>query len=149
MKGYFQKNILPLLQGSSSELAKAHSLFRLSAANNGVMPVSKYFEADITILGFSIPCVGFLMVKDPNTLLEPQHTTQLPGVVRLQLNLVLGVRSSGGSMGLILLRNSVTHKTCLSSCSFCSTLFLLSIRASYKVKLILHSTQTNVSSSGD
>ena len=45
------------------------------------MPVSKYFEADITILGFPILHVRFLVVKDPNTLLEPQHTTQLPGVV--------------------------------------------------------------------
>ena len=52
---------------------KLHSLFKLSAANNGVMPVSSYFEADINLLGFRVPKVGFLVVKDPNTLLEPQH----------------------------------------------------------------------------
>ena len=39
------------------------------------MLVSKYFEAGITILGFKIPRIGFLVVKDPNTLLEPQHST--------------------------------------------------------------------------
>ena len=44
------------------------------------MPVSKYFEADISILGFSIPSVGFLVVKDPNTILEPQCSTQSPEV---------------------------------------------------------------------
>ena len=33
-------------------MAEAHSLFRLSAANNEIMPVSKYFEADVTVLGF-------------------------------------------------------------------------------------------------
>ena len=49
------------------------------------MPVSKYFKADISILGFSIPSVGFLVVKDPNTILEPQHSTQLPEVIRCNL----------------------------------------------------------------
>ena len=51
-EGYFNKHILPLLYNSVEQLAEAHSLFRLSAANNQDMPVSKYFEADVTILGF-------------------------------------------------------------------------------------------------
>ena len=82
---YFKKNILPLLKRSAGDLTEAHSLFWLSAANNEVMPVSKYFEADITLLGFTIPHVGFLVVKDPNTLLKPQHSTQLPGVIGCNL----------------------------------------------------------------
>ena len=49
------------------------------------MPVSKYFEADITLLGFRIPRVGFLVVKDPNVLLQPQYSTQLLGVIRCNL----------------------------------------------------------------
>ena len=84
-EGYFTKNILPLLKRSAGNLTEAHSLFRLSAANNEVMPVSKYFEADVTLLGFMILHVGFLVVKDPNTLLEPQHSTQLPGVIGCNL----------------------------------------------------------------
>ena len=84
-EGYFTKNILPLLQSSASDLTEGHSLFWLSAANNQVMLVSKYFEADITLLGFTIPHIGFLVVKDPNTLLEPQHNTQLLGVVGCNL----------------------------------------------------------------
>ena len=80
-EGYFEKNILPILKAALGELSKAHSLFKLLAANNGAMPVSKYFETDINLLGFRVPKVGFLVVKDPNTLLEPQHTTQLPGVI--------------------------------------------------------------------
>ena len=82
---YFNKHILPLLCGTAEELAEAHSLFWLSAANNQDMPVLKYFEADVTILGFRIPSVGFLVVKDPNTVLEPQHSTQSPGVIRCNL----------------------------------------------------------------
>ena len=84
-EGYFIKNILPLLQSSAGELTEAHSLFWLSAANNEVMLVSKYLEGDVTILGFKIPQVGFLVVKDPNTLLEPQHSTQLLGVIGCNL----------------------------------------------------------------
>ena len=52
-EGYFEKNILPLLKTSPGELTEAHSLFKLSAANNGIMPFSRYFEADIKLLGFS------------------------------------------------------------------------------------------------
>ena len=51
-KGYFTKNIQPLLNKSSSKLSEAHTMFRLSTANNEIMPVSKYFEADVTLLGF-------------------------------------------------------------------------------------------------
>ena len=43
-EAYFNKHILPLLHGSVEELAEAHSLFHLSAANNQDMPVSKYFK---------------------------------------------------------------------------------------------------------
>ena len=70
-EGYFEKNILPLLKASLGKLSEAHLLFKLSAANNSAMPVSRYFEADTKILGFSVPCVGFLVVRDPNKLLEP------------------------------------------------------------------------------
>ena len=84
-EGYFVKHIQPLLNKSSSKMAEAHSLFRLSAANNKIMPVSKYFEADVTVLGFRIPQVGFLVVKDPNILLEPQHNTQLLGIIGCNL----------------------------------------------------------------
>ena len=41
------------------ELTEAHSLFQLSATNNQVMLVSKYFEADVSLLGFNMPSIGF------------------------------------------------------------------------------------------
>ena len=83
-EGSFMKYILPKLQ-NSQELSQAHSLFRLSAVNNGIMPVSHYFEADVNLLGFTVPRVGFLVIKDPNFLLTPPYTTQLPGVVGCNL----------------------------------------------------------------
>ena len=80
-EAYFNKNILPLLRGTAEELAEAHSLFHLSAANNQEMPVTKYFEADVSILGFRIPSVGFLVIKDPSTVLESQYSAHMPGVI--------------------------------------------------------------------
>ena len=97
-EGYFTKHIQPLLGKSSDKLAKAHSMFQLSAANNEVMPVSKYFEADVTLLGFRIPRVGFLVVRDPNVLLEPQYSTQLLGVIGCNL-IQLGCEEFGRSYG--------------------------------------------------
>ena len=47
-EGYFVKHIQPLLEGK----AETHSMFWLSAANNEIMLVLKYFEADVTLLGF-------------------------------------------------------------------------------------------------
>ena len=97
-EAYFNKHILPLLHGSAEELAEAHSLFRLSATNNQDMPVSKYFEADVTILGFRVPSVGFLVVKDPNTVLEPQYSTQTPRVIGCNL-IRLGYEEFGKVFG--------------------------------------------------
>ena len=82
---YFNKYILPILRGTAEELAEAHSLFRLSAANNQEMPVTKYFEADVSILGFKIPSVGFLVVKDPSTVLKSQYSARTPGVIGCNL----------------------------------------------------------------
>ena len=97
-EAYFNKHILPLLCGMVEELAEAHLLFRLSAANNQDMPVSKYFKGDVTILGFCVPSVGFLVVKDPNMLLEPQYSTQLPGVIGCNL-IQLGCEEFGKVFG--------------------------------------------------
>ena len=97
-EAYFNKHILPLLHGSVEELAEAHSLFCLSAANNQDMPVSKYFKADVTVLGFHVPSVGFLVVKDPNTVLEPQYSTQMPRVIGCNL-IQLGCEEFGKVFG--------------------------------------------------
>ena len=62
------------------------------------MPVSHYFEADVNLLGFTVPRVGFLVVKDPNSLLTPPYTTQLPGVVGCNL-IQLGCEEFGKVYG--------------------------------------------------
>ena len=102
-EGYFEKNILPLLKTSSGELSEAHSLLKLSAADNSEMLMSRYFEANIKILGFSIPRIGFLVVRDPNKLLELQHSTQLLGVIGCNL-IWLGCEEFGRIYGFNLLK---------------------------------------------
>ena len=97
-EAYFNQHILPFLRSSAEEVAEAHSLFYLPAANNQDMPVSKYFEADVTILGFRVPSVGFLVVKDPNTVLEPKYSTQTPGVIGCNL-IWLGCEEFGKVFG--------------------------------------------------
>ena len=62
------------------------------------MPVLQYFKADVTLLGFRIPRVRFLVVKDLNVLLEPQHNTQLLGVIGCNL-IRLGCEEFGRSFG--------------------------------------------------
>ena len=52
--------------------------------NNQEMPVTKYFEADVSILGFRIPSVGFLVVKDPSTVLESQYSNPYTWSDRMQ-----------------------------------------------------------------
>ena len=102
-EGYFEKKYSPFVKGQSGELSEAHSLFKLSAANNSAMLVSKYFEANIELLGFPVPRFGFLIVKDPNTLLEPQCSTQLPGVIGYNL-IWLGCEEFGRIYGFMPLK---------------------------------------------
>ena len=97
-EAYFNKYILPLLHGMVEELAEAHSLFRLLATNNQEMPVTKYFEANVSILGFRIPSVGFLVVKDPSTVLESQYSARMPGVIGCNL-IWLGYKEFGKVFG--------------------------------------------------
>ena len=103
-EGYFEKNILPILKSLPGELSEAYSLFKLLAANNGAMPVSRYFKADINLFGFRVPKVGFLVAKDPNTLLEPQHATQLLGVIGCNL-IHLGCEEFGKQYGFKCFKN--------------------------------------------
>ena len=119
---FFTKYILPKLQ-ESQELSQAHSLFRLLAVNNGIMPVSHYFEADVNLLGFTVPRVGFLVVRDPNSLLTPPYATQLPGVIGCNL-IQLGCEEFGKSPWVSALQQVYLPRNSTSSCIF-TALYIL------------------------
>ena len=134
------------MKTSPGELSEAHSLFKLSTANNGVMPVSKYFKVDVNLLGFRVPKVGFLVVKDPNTFLEPQHSTQLPGVIGCNL-ICLRCKEFGKLHGFECFKNfqcpSSVHLVVFSQ--FCNFFHQQRLKAQAKPE---SQDTTNVCSSG-
>ena len=80
-QSFFKQEILPYIEPSEGEKAKAHQLFQLIAANNGKLPISMYVELDLDFLGIVVPKVGVLIIQEPNERLETCHKTKLPGVV--------------------------------------------------------------------
>ena len=80
-QSFFEQEILPLIEPSEGEKAKAHQLFQLTAANNGKLPVSMYVELDLDFLSIFVPKVGVLITQEPSELLETCHKTKLPGMV--------------------------------------------------------------------
>ena len=46
-QSFFEQEILPHIEPSGGEKAKAHQLFQLTAANDGKLPVSMYVELDL------------------------------------------------------------------------------------------------------
>ena len=78
---YFDQNIKPKLGPTRGPEANLHNLFDLKGANGGDIPITKYFEMDVTLLGLRVPKVGFLVVKDPSNLLQTNKKTKLPGII--------------------------------------------------------------------
>ena len=76
----FEQEILPHIQPSNGEKAEGHQLFKLTAANNGKLPVSMYVELDLDFWGIVVPKVGVLITQDPGELLDTCHKTKLPVV---------------------------------------------------------------------
>ena len=64
---------------------KAHNYFRLSAANDSVIPITAYVELDIKFESFLITNVGFLLTKDPMTHLGRKRKLKTPGVIGCNL----------------------------------------------------------------
>ena len=80
-QSFFEHEILPHIELSNAEKAKAHQLFQLTAANNGKLPISMYVELDLDFLGIVVPKVGVLITQEPNELLETCYKSKLPGMV--------------------------------------------------------------------
>ena len=52
------------------EMAKTHTLFRLTDANDGQLLIKMYTKLDITSIGLKVPNVDVLIVEDPNQMLH-------------------------------------------------------------------------------
>ena len=80
-QSYFEKYLLPKIQGVTGEKAKAHQLFHLMVTNDRQLPVKMYTELDINFLGLKVPNVGILIIEDPSEVLDKEHQSKLPGIV--------------------------------------------------------------------
>ena len=99
--------------------------------NNGIMPVSWYFKADVNILGFTVPQVGFLIVKDPSTLLIPPSYLEWLDVTSSDW----GVRNLEGFMDSTILMSLLAQEQCIQLCFHNSA--LITIRVSFS-RIQLH-----------
>ena len=43
--------------------------------------MKKYIELDINFMGLKVPKVGFLIINEPNRVLDKKHQTKLPGII--------------------------------------------------------------------
>ena len=78
---YFDQHILPKIKPATGEKANTHSLFKLTVANDGQMPIKMYTESDLTFLGLKVQKVGILIAEEPNQVLDKKHQTRLPGIL--------------------------------------------------------------------
>ena len=78
---YFREHLLPKIEMPMGEKSEAHTLFNLTAANDGQLPVRKYIELDVNFMGLKVSNVGFLIINEPSKVLEKKHHTKLPGII--------------------------------------------------------------------
>ena len=81
LQSYFNKYILPKIKLATGEKADVHTLFKLTVANDGQMPIKMYTELDITFLGLKVPNGGTLIAEELNHILDKKHQTKLPRIV--------------------------------------------------------------------
>ena len=80
-ENFFNSHLKGSVTPLEGDKENAHQWFRVSAANQGSLPVSQYFEIDFDFLGLKVPKVGCLVASDPYVGLDKRPPQQLPGVV--------------------------------------------------------------------
>ena len=66
-QSHFVKYLKPIISQSSSNETEAHSLFKLTAAADGQLPVSRYIKLGIYFLGLKEPEVEFVITNITTT----------------------------------------------------------------------------------
>ena len=60
---------------------KCHSLCHLTIANDWQLPVKIYIKLDINFLGLKMSNACFLILEEPNIVLDKKHQTKIPGII--------------------------------------------------------------------
>ena len=70
-QSYFDQYIKAVLGPADRPEATAHNFFfNLKGAKEGKIPLTRYFDIGIGLLGLKLPKVGFLVVKDFNVVIK-------------------------------------------------------------------------------
>ena len=80
-QSYFNKHILPKIKPATGQKADTHTLFRLTVANDGQIPIKMYTGIGLTFLGLKVLNVCVLIAEELNQVLDKEHQTKLPGIV--------------------------------------------------------------------
>ena len=74
---YYKELLLPEIETPMGEKADAHIIFNLTVASDGQLPMKTYIELHINFFGLKVSNVGFLILKEPNRVLDRKHQTKL------------------------------------------------------------------------
>ena len=81
----FKEHLLPKIETHMGGKSDAHILLNLTVANDGQLPMRKYVKVDVTFGGLKVLNVGFLIIDEPNRVLDNKHQTKLPGIIAWNL----------------------------------------------------------------
>ena len=122
-QAYFKEHLLPRIEATMGEKADAHTLFNLTRAHNGQLPVKMYTELEINFFGLSVPNV-FLISGEPNSVLDRKHNTKLPGIIGWNL-VWLAYKFLWKNMGEKCLTALKVGKELIYSCYFSSVYIIM------------------------
>ena len=86
-QAYFKEHLLPRIETPMGEKADSHAMFSLTVVNDGQLPIKMYTELDINFFALKVLNVGFLILEEPNSVLDRKHT-KLPGLIGWNLILL-------------------------------------------------------------
>ena len=82
---YFNTYFRLQLGPAEGSVADAHHMFDLKSASGRGIPLSRYVELYVEILGLQVLRVRCLVTQNPNEVLEPKHITKVPRIVAWNL----------------------------------------------------------------
>ena len=78
---HFNRYFSLQLRPAEGSVADTHHMFNLKSASGGAIPLSRYVELDMKCLGLQLPGVRFLIIWNPNRVLDPEYKTRLPRIM--------------------------------------------------------------------
>ena len=72
-QSYFNEHLLPKVNPSSGKKVDAHSLFCHTVENDRKLTIKMYATLDVNILRMKVAKVRFLIVEEPNKVLDKKH----------------------------------------------------------------------------